>query len=54
MVMDVTYDISGDKELKFTTVSFNRAIKANKMAQAYKIMEYANNKRMEKNIRMMY
>lgn len=42
MVMDVTYDITGDKEQRFTTVSFNRAIKANKMAQAYKIMEYAS------------
>ena len=49
MVMDVTYDISGDKEQRFTLVSFNRAIKANKMPQAYKIMEYAftqkNNKK---------
>ncbi|MBA4241502.1 MAG: hypothetical protein C0448_12310 [Sphingobacteriaceae bacterium] len=48
MVMDVTYDISGDKEQKFTTVSFNRAIKANKMPQAYKIMEYAFAQKMAK------
>ena len=48
MVMDVTYDISGDKEQKFTTVSFNRAIKANKMSQAYKIMEYAFAQKMTK------
>lgn len=48
MVMDVTYDISGDKEQKFTTVSFNRAIKANKMSQAYKIMEYAFAQKMAK------
>jgi hypothetical protein len=41
MVLDVTYDISGDKEHKFTAVSFARALKANKIAQAYKIMEYA-------------
>lgn len=48
MVMDVTYDISGDKEQKFTTVSFNRALKANKLPQAYKIMEYAYAKKMDK------
>lgn len=48
IVMDVTYDITGNKEQKFTTVSFNRAVKANKMPQAYKIMEYAFNKRLEK------
>lgn len=48
MVMDVTYDITGDKEQKFTTVSFNRALKANKLPQAYKIMEYAFKKKMEK------
>jgi outer membrane protein OmpA-like peptidoglycan-associated protein len=48
MVMDVTYDISGDKEQKFTTVSFNRAIKANKMSQAYKIMEYASARKIAK------
>ena len=41
IVMDVTYDITGDKEQRFTTVSFNRALKANKLPQAYKIMEYA-------------
>lgn len=48
IVMDVTYDISGNKEQKFTTVSFNRAIKAGKVQQAYKIMEYAHAKKMEK------
>ncbi len=48
MVMDVTYDITGDKEQRFTTVSFNRAVKANKMSQAYKIMEYASNQKMSK------
>jgi hypothetical protein len=48
MVMDVTYDISGDKEQKFTTVSFNRAIKGNKMSQAYKIMEYASAQKISK------
>ena len=48
IVMDVTYDISGNKEQKFTAVSFNRAIKANKTQQAFKIMEYAFNKKVEK------
>lgn len=48
MVMDVTYDISGNKEQRFTTVSFNRVVKANKMAQAYKIMEYAASQRIAK------
>ncbi|MES2513555.1 MAG: hypothetical protein V4580_05395 [Bacteroidota bacterium] len=48
MVMDVTYDISGNKEQKFTTVSFNRAIKGNKMSQAYKIMEYASSQKISK------
>jgi hypothetical protein len=48
MVMDVTYDISGNKEQKFTTISFARAIKANKMSQAYKIMEYAASQKISK------
>ncbi len=48
IVMDVTYDISGDKEQRFTTVSFNRALKANKIPQAYKIMEYAATKVIQK------
>jgi outer membrane protein OmpA-like peptidoglycan-associated protein len=48
IVMDVTYDITGDKEQKFSVVSFNRAVKANKMSQAYKIMEYASMKKIEK------
>jgi len=48
IVMDVTYDITGDKEQKFSVVSFNRAVKANKMVQAYKIMEYTFGKKLEK------
>ncbi|MBS1637485.1 MAG: hypothetical protein JST26_16335 [Bacteroidetes bacterium] len=40
IVMDVTYDIRGDKEQKFSAISFNRAVKANNTKQAYKIMEY--------------
>ncbi|MFO0357560.1 MAG: CAP domain-containing protein [Sphingobacteriaceae bacterium] len=40
IVMDVTYDVSGPKEQKFAEVSFARAIKANNLNQAYKIMEF--------------
>lgn len=48
IVMDITYDITGDKEQRFTQVSFNRSIKANKIPQAYKIMEYAYKQRVAK------
>lgn len=48
IVMDITYDITGDKEQRFTQVSFNRSIKANKIPQAYKIMEYAYKQRLAK------
>ncbi len=48
IVMDVTYDISGNKEQKFSVVSFNRAVKAGKFPQAYKIMEYIHAKHVEK------
>ncbi len=48
IVMDVTYDITGNKEEKFSVVSFNRAVKAGKFPQAYKIMEYIQAKKMEK------
>lgn len=48
IVMDVTYDISGSKEEKFSVVSFNRAVKAGNMRQAYRIMDYIANKVLEK------
>jgi outer membrane protein OmpA-like peptidoglycan-associated protein len=48
VIMDITYDISGGKEQKFTNVSFGRALKANKEKQAFKIMEYTYKKVMEK------
>lgn len=48
IVMDITYDISGNKEQHFTEVSFSRALKANKIPQAYKIMEYAHKRMLEK------
>lgn len=40
VIMDVTYDVSGNKEQRFSDVSFSRAIKADNIKQAYKIMEY--------------
>ncbi len=40
IVMDVTYDISGDKEQKFSEIQFNKAVKAENFYQAYKIMDY--------------
>ncbi|MFL5752923.1 MAG: hypothetical protein ACJ76F_05910 [Bacteroidia bacterium] len=40
IVMDVTYDISGDKEQRFSTVQFARAVKSGNFKQAYKIMDY--------------
>jgi outer membrane protein OmpA-like peptidoglycan-associated protein len=40
VIMDITYDVSGNKEQRFTNVSFGRALKAGKEKQAYKIMEY--------------
>ncbi len=40
IVMDVTYDISGKKEERFSLVQFNRAVKADNLKQAYRIMDY--------------
>jgi hypothetical protein len=42
IIMDVTYDVSGDKEQKFTFVTFNRAVKANNTKLAYKILDFIN------------
>jgi len=42
IVMDITYDVTGSKEQKFTTVSFNRAVKAGNAQQAFKIYEFMN------------
>lgn len=44
IVMDVTYDISGNKEQKFSVVQFNRAVKSGNNRQAYKIMDFINKK----------
>ena len=43
IVLDVNYNVSEDNEQKFTTSSFNKAIKSKKTKLAYKIMEYAFN-----------
>lgn len=48
IVMDVTYDISGSKEEKFSVVQFNRAVKAGNSRQAYRIMDYIAQKVGEK------
>jgi len=48
MVMDVTYDISGAKEEKFSVIQFNRMAKAGNIKQAYKIMDYIAQKVQEK------
>lgn len=39
IVMDVTYDVSGNKEQKFSRISFDKAVKSNNQQQAYKILE---------------
>jgi len=44
IVMDVTYDISGSKEEKFSIVQFNRAVKSGNTRQAYRIMDYVAKK----------
>jgi uncharacterized protein YkwD len=48
VVMDVTYDISGSKEEKFSVVSFNRAVKAGNVNHAYKILDFIAKKIIEK------
>jgi hypothetical protein len=40
IVMDVTYDITGDKEEKFSVSKFNQAVKKSDMKQAYKIQYF--------------
>lgn len=40
VIMDVTYDVSGNKEQKYSMVTFNRAVKANDANKGYRIMEY--------------
>jgi hypothetical protein len=48
VIMDVTYDVSGAKEEKFSYVTFGRMLKTKKEAQAHKIMEYVHTKIMKK------
>ncbi|MEW6470359.1 MAG: CAP domain-containing protein [Bacteroidota bacterium] len=40
IVMDITYDISGEKEQKFCTFQFNKSVKKNDLKQALKIQYY--------------
>ncbi|PBQ30798.1 hypothetical protein CNR22_03075 [Sphingobacteriaceae bacterium] len=47
IIMDVTYDVSGTKEQKFSAVTFNRAVKANNTKLSYKIMEFINKRVLE-------
>ena len=47
IVMDITYDVTGPKEQKFSTVSFGRAMKSNNMNQAFKIMEFIGKRMFE-------
>jgi hypothetical protein len=47
IIMDITYDVSGNKEQKFSTVSFNRALKSGNVNQAHKILEYISKKILE-------
>jgi len=44
IIMDVTYDVTGNKEQKYSNVTFKRALKANDQNKAYKIMEYVHKK----------
>jgi hypothetical protein len=46
--LDVTYDISGSKEEKFSIVQFNRAVKSGNTRQAYRIMDFIAKKKMAK------
>lgn len=48
IIMDVTYDVSGNKEQKYSMVSFSRALKGKDEKKAYKIMEYVGAKVKEK------
>jgi len=40
IIMDITYDVSGEKEKKFSTIQFNKAIQYKNQNQAYKIIEF--------------
>lgn len=44
IVMDVTYDITGPKEEKFSVSKFNQAVKKSDVKQAYKIQYYIGKK----------
>lgn len=48
IIMDVTYDVTGNKEQKYSQVTFKRALKANDQKKVFKIMEYIHKKISEK------
>jgi uncharacterized protein YkwD len=48
VVLDVTYDVTGPKEEKFSVSQFNKQAKAGNSQQAYKIMDYIAQKVAEK------
>jgi len=48
VVLDVTYDISGEKEEKFVRVALQRALSENKMKTAYSILEFIGKRMKEK------
>jgi uncharacterized protein YkwD/outer membrane protein OmpA-like peptidoglycan-associated protein len=47
IIMDITYDVSGNKEEKFSRISFNRAVKAANYNQGHKILELINKRVLE-------
>ncbi len=48
IIMDVTYDIKGEKEEKFSVSKFNQAVKKGDVYTAYKIQYYIGKKQQEK------
>lgn len=42
IILDITYDVSGEKEERFSSMSFNKAVKNGNTKQANKILEFVN------------
>lgn len=40
IIMDITYDVTGNKEQKFSKITFNRTVQAGNPTQAFKVMEF--------------
>jgi hypothetical protein len=47
IIMDITYDVVGNKEQRFSRVCFERVLKAGNFNQAHKIMEFINKRVLE-------